>query len=90
MAKAIANEVKNATFFQIHAMDIFDRSDRESKANVDAVFQLAKIFAPSIIFIGNVITVRHRGKVSLYYFDGPKENIQELPSDIPPLDHYHL
>ena len=53
MAKAIANEVKDATFFQIHAMDIYDSSDGESIANVDAVFQLAKIFAPSIIFIGN-------------------------------------
>ena len=54
MAKGIANEVKEATFLEIRVHNILSRFDGESEANLEAVFQLAKILAPTIIFIGKL------------------------------------
>ena len=54
MANGIANEVKKATFLEIRVDNILSRYDGESEANLEAVFQLAKILAPTIIFIGKL------------------------------------
>ena len=54
MAKAVANEVEEATFLEIRATNILRKIDGESEANIDALFHLAKILAPTIIFIGKL------------------------------------
>ena len=52
LAKAIANEANNATFIEVKVTNIEDKYHGESEANVEAIFELARILSPSILFIG--------------------------------------
>ena len=53
LAKAIANEAQ-CTFMEVSTTQIDDKYHGESAANVEAIFHLARILQPTIIFIDEI------------------------------------
>ena len=53
LAKAIANEAE-CTFMEVSTTQIDDKYHGESAANVEAIFHLARILQPTIIFIDEI------------------------------------
>jgi vacuolar protein-sorting-associated protein 4 len=57
LARAIATEVSNATFFSVSAADLVTKWQGDSERNVQALFQLARKKKPSIIFIDEIDSI---------------------------------
>ena len=62
LARACANCLPHVTFIEVRVTHIEDKYHGESEANVEAIFAIARILSPSIIFIGN-----QQSKSKFYY-----------------------
>ena len=58
MAKAIAGEAMDATFLEIKMNDILSSFRGKSENNIVAMFDIAEILQPTIIFIGKLTCLR--------------------------------
>jgi SpoVK/Ycf46/Vps4 family AAA+-type ATPase len=56
LSKAIANEAQ-CTFLEVSTTQIDDKYHGESVANVEAIFHLARILQPTIIFIDEIESI---------------------------------
>ena len=52
LAKSIAGEAKDTTFLEVKMSNILSCYQGTSEQNLTAVFDIAEMMAPSIIFIG--------------------------------------
>jgi len=55
LAKAIAGEADEATFIEVKMSNILSSYQGSSENNAIAIFDIAELFAPTIVYIGNNI-----------------------------------